>query len=84
MCSTTRRYDGCLRATCLRGLCTTDRAEVHFYIAKQGRAGKFLQEDVVSLAYDIFGRLNGLKFSLQRRDKTIISFIDLLSAFQEA
>ena len=45
---------------------------------------KFLQDDVVSLAYlvDIFGRMNELNLSLQGKDKTIINFIDVLSAFQ--
>ena len=45
---------------------------------------KFLQEDVVSLAYlvDIFSRLNELNLSLQGQDKTIVNFIDALSAFQ--
>ena len=45
---------------------------------------KFLHEDVVSLAYfvDIFSRLNELNLSLQGQDKTIVNFIDALSAFQ--
>jgi len=44
---------------------------------------KFLHEDV-SLAYlvDIFSRLNELNLSLQGQAKTIINFIDALSAFQ--
>ena len=45
---------------------------------------KFFHEDVVSLAYlvDIFIRLNEINLSLQGQDKTIVNFIDALSAFQ--
>ena len=43
-----------------------------------------MHENVVSLAYlvDIFSRINELNLSLQGRDKTIVNFIDALSAFQ--
>ena len=39
---------------------------------------------MVSLAYlvDIFSRLNEVNLSLQGKDKTVIKFIDILSAFQ--
>ena len=55
-----------------------------FVQQKKGDQVTFLHEDVLSLAYlvDIFGRLNELNLSLQGHDKTIINFIDVLSAFQ--
>ena len=61
--------------------------QVDIYIFTQQKKKelvKFLQKDVVSLAYlvDIFGRLNELNLSLQGQDKTIINFIDALPAFQ--
>ena len=55
-----------------------------FFVQQKKDLVKFLQEDVVSLAYlvDIFSRLNELNLSLQGQDKTIVNFIDALSAFQ--
>ena len=44
---------------------------------------QLLQENVISIAYlvDIFGKLNELNLSLQGKNKTIIDFVDTLSAF---
>ena len=44
---------------------------------------QFLQDEDLALAYlvDIFSRLNALNTSMQGKDKTIIDFLDLLSAF---
>ena len=64
----------------------TLRFELRDFFVQQKKEDlvKFLHEDVVSLAYlvDIFGRLNELNLSLQGQAKTIINFIDALSAFQ--
>ena len=64
----------------------TLRNELRDFFVQQKKEDlvKFLNEDVVSLAYlvDIFSRLNELNLSLQGHDKTIVNFIDPLSAFQ--
>ena len=64
----------------------TLRNELRDFFVQQKKEDlvKFLYENVVSLAYivDIFSRLNELNLSLQGHDKTIINFIDALSAFQ--
>ena len=61
------------------------RIELMDFFVQQKKEGlvRFLHEDVTSLAYlvDIFGKLNELNLSLQGQDKTIIDFIDALSAF---
>ena len=64
----------------------TLRNELRDFFVQQKKEDlvEFLHEDVVSLAYlvDIFSRLNELNLSLQGQDKTIVNFIDALSAFQ--
>ena len=66
------------------GLYSAERIRDFFVQQKKEDLVKFLHEDVVSLAYlvDIFSRLNELNLSLQGQDKTIVNFIDALSAFQ--
>ena len=64
----------------------TLRNELRDFFVQQKKEDlvEYLHEDVVSLAYlvDIFSRLNELNLSLQGQDKTIVNFIDALSAFQ--
>ena len=50
---------------------------------KQGLVKSFATRcGITGLSRDIFGRLNELNLSLQGHDKTIINFINVLSAFQ--
>ena len=67
----------------LQRVCIADRAE-GFFTAKQGRTGKIFARMWYYLAYlvDIFGRLNELNISLHGHLKTIISFVDVVSAFR--
>ena len=50
---------------------------------KQGLVKSFATRcGITGLSCDIFGRLNELNLSFQGHDKTIINFINVLSAFQ--
>ena len=50
---------------------------------KQGLVKSFATRyGITGLSRDIFGRLNETNFSFQGHDKTIINFINVLSAFQ--